>query len=113
LITDYQAIENALGNRMRNQDATIGGWLPRSMQLSIYRFGYDRGYMDLILDSIFIKSFKNFFLWADRQERRWADFVCVETTPSANIELHPEEQMALESDSESMVGSNRNREEVR
>jgi NADH:ubiquinone oxidoreductase subunit 5 (subunit L)/multisubunit Na+/H+ antiporter MnhA subunit len=113
LITDYQAIENALGNRMRNQDATIGGWLPRSMQLSIYRFGYDRGYMDLILDSIFIKSFKNFFLWADRQERRWADFVCGETTPSANIELHPEEQMALESDSESMVGSNRNREEVR
>lgn len=113
LITDYQAIENALGNRMSNQDATIGGWVPRSMRLSIYRFGFDRGYMDLILDSLFIKSFKNFFLWADRHERRWADFVCGDTPRSANIELHPEEQMALESDIESMIGANCNREEGR
>jgi NAD(P)H-quinone oxidoreductase subunit 5 len=114
LITDYQAIENALGNKMRKKGITTGGWLPRSMQISIYRFGYDRGYMDLILDSVFIKSFRNFFLWADHQERRWADFICGdEDHDTDRIDLHPEERLALETNAEPSTWSLHNQEETR
>ena len=114
LITDYQTIENALGNKMSKKGITTGGWLPRSMQISIYRFGYERGYMDLILDSVFIKSFRNFFLWADHQERRWADFICGdEDHDTDRIDLHPEERLALETNAEPSTWSLHNQEETR
>jgi NADH-quinone oxidoreductase subunit L len=114
LITDYQAIENALGNRVSRHNGTINAWLPRSWQTSIYRFGYDRGYMDLILDKLFIKPFARFFLWADRQERRWANFVCGEKNPASNpIELHPEERWSVEKNTDSTNGTLYTQEESR
>ena len=91
LLSDYHAMENAIGGRWSRQPSRFAGWLPKSFQLWIYRFGFERGYMDAILDNWIVGPFVAAFRWADRQERRWTDWLSAEPSrESDKSELHPE-----------------------
>jgi NAD(P)H-quinone oxidoreductase subunit 5 len=47
--------------------------------------------MDLILDSWIVEPFKLVFQWADRQERRWTDWLSREPSRESDaIEPHRE-----------------------
>ena len=84
-------MENAIGGRWSRQPSRFAGWLPKSFQLWIYRFGFERGYMDAILDNWIVGPFVAAFRWADRQERRWTDWLSAEPSrESDKTELHPE-----------------------
>lgn len=91
LISDYHAMENALGMRWNREPARWLTALPAGMQRWLYRFGFERGYMDALLDRYCIAPFLAIFLWADRQERRWTDWLSNEPSRESDLtELHPE-----------------------
>ncbi len=91
LLSDYHAMENAIGGRWNRQPSRVAKWIPKSLQLWVYRFGFERGYMDTILDNWIVWPFVAAFRWADRQERRWTDWLSSEPSrESDKTELHPE-----------------------
>jgi NAD(P)H-quinone oxidoreductase subunit 5 len=91
LLTDYHAIENALGSRLPESQDPIAKLLPASWKRWWFRFGYERGYMDVVLDTWLVRPFLAAFRWADRQERRWTDWLSHEPSrESDHVESHPE-----------------------
>lgn len=75
LITDYQVIENAIGGRAARLSPTTKNKFAWTLHVWLYRFGYERGFMDLTLVKLLIGPFRSFFEWADRQERKWNNFL--------------------------------------
>jgi len=91
LLKDYHAMENAIGMRLPDRKNKLGNFIPESIKRWWYRFGYERGYMDQILDSWIVEPFVAVFQWADRQERRWTDWLSTEPSrESDKTESHPE-----------------------
>jgi NADH:ubiquinone oxidoreductase subunit 5 (subunit L)/multisubunit Na+/H+ antiporter MnhA subunit len=91
LLSDYHAMENAIGGRWSREPSKFATWLPKGLQLWAYRFGFERGYMDAVLDNWIVRPFVTAFRWADRQERRWTDWLSTEPSrESDKTELHPE-----------------------
>jgi len=91
LLSDYHEMENAIGMRLPDSKDRMAGLLPIGLKRWWYRFGYERGYMDLILDSWIVEPFKLVFQWADRQERRWTDWLSREPSRESDaIEPHRE-----------------------
>ncbi len=75
LLKDYHQLENAIGARLSRESS---GWfraLPDTMRVWCYRFGFDRGFLDIWLDRTFVAPFLRVFRWADRMERRWLDWL--------------------------------------
>jgi NAD(P)H-quinone oxidoreductase subunit 5 len=75
LITDYQVIENAIGGRAARHSPTTKSKYAWMLRVWLYRFGYERGFMDLILDQMLISPFRRLLEWSDRQESKWANFL--------------------------------------
>jgi NAD(P)H-quinone oxidoreductase subunit 5 len=75
LITDYQVIENAIGGRAARHSPTTKSKYALMLRVWLYRFGYERGFMDLILDQMLISPFRRLLEWSDRQESKWANFL--------------------------------------
>lgn len=91
LLTDYHAMENAIGGSKSQQKSRWQGIVPIGVQRWVYRFGFERGYMDVILDRWGVEPFLAAFRWADRQERRWTDWLSKEPSRESDLtELHPE-----------------------
>jgi NAD(P)H-quinone oxidoreductase subunit 5 len=91
LLTDYHAIENALGTRLVGQAVSSRSTFSGKLTRWLYRFGYERGYMDALLDNYVIAVFVAVFQWSDRQERRWTDWLSNEPSRESDLaELHPE-----------------------
>lgn len=79
VIRDHHAIENALGDRMPRSHGgwlgAVGGWF--------YRLGLERGYLDAVLDRLFVRPFVFLFRGLDR----------LETRAAAAVNGHPAEPM--------------------
>jgi NADH:ubiquinone oxidoreductase subunit 5 (subunit L)/multisubunit Na+/H+ antiporter MnhA subunit len=91
LMADYHALENAIGTRLPTANSMTLSWLPKSWTQWWYRFGYERGFMDTILDTWFVEPFVQLFRRADRLERAWTDWLSQEPSrESDQDELHPE-----------------------
>ncbi len=91
LLTDYHAMENAIGDRWSYEPSRLITWMPTGVQRWLYRFSFERGFMDSLLDNYVIRPFLAIFRWADRQERRWTDWLSSEPSrESDRIEMHPE-----------------------
>jgi NADH:ubiquinone oxidoreductase subunit 5 (subunit L)/multisubunit Na+/H+ antiporter MnhA subunit len=92
LMSDYHAIENAIGSRVVLGTKPPGRILPESVKRWIYRFGFERGFMDAALDRFIIHPFLVAFEWADLQERRWTDWLSrAASRESDRTDLHPEQ----------------------
>lgn len=88
LLRDYQQLENAIG---AGTAAGTRGRSPGGRWQGLYHFGLERGYSDTLLDGWVVRPFRWAFSWADRQERRWTDWISGEPSrESDRIELHPE-----------------------
>ncbi|WP_153557063.1 proton-conducting transporter transmembrane domain-containing protein [Roseimaritima sediminicola] len=91
LLRDYNELENALGRRLPEGASPWTRHLPEGLQGWLYRFGFDRGFMDIALDKWAVGPFMNLFRWFDRIERRATNRLSSENhRQSDRIELHPE-----------------------
>lgn len=92
LLKDYSDLENKMGGRLVH-DAWAGArFLPSSVQRWCYRFGFDRGFMDIALEKWIAIPFAGLFSWCDRIERRITDGLSDEPSRDSDlVETHPEE----------------------
>lgn len=92
LLHDYHTLENAIGGHLQHGPASI--WqrmLPRHVRNWSYRFALERGYLDSLLNEYVVRSFQMIFVWCDRMERRWTDWLAGgHSRESDNVELHSE-----------------------
>lgn len=92
LLKDYHNLENAIGSRLSHAATPFGRMLPMGLHAWCYRFGYERGYLDSLLDAWFVDPFLRCFRWADSMERRWTDWISRQPSrESDKVEFHPEE----------------------
>lgn len=84
ILRDYHELGNALGeavsNRLPNNRETGSGFANWS-----YRFGLERGYLDVFWDLYLIRPFIQFFRRCDRIERAWINWLSG-VRPQANSE---------------------------
>ncbi|MEY3458502.1 MAG: hypothetical protein RL215_1659 [Planctomycetota bacterium] len=73
LLKDYNAMINALGDHHHNT-AKIGVPAP-AREARLYRFAFDRGRLDALLDESLLLPFTRTFLLFDSLERRWTNFL--------------------------------------
>ncbi|MFG0253670.1 MAG: proton-conducting transporter membrane subunit [Rhodopirellula sp. JB053] len=92
IIRDYEDIENQIGTRLEHDEWAGARLLPGMIQRWCYRFGFDRGFMDIALDKYIVGPFVRTMHWCDRQEQRITDWISREQSrESEDIDLHPEE----------------------
>ena len=75
LLKDYSILENALGDRLPDSRSPWERWWSPTVRATFYRFAWERGYLDSILDDFVVRPFVNIFKWSDRMERRWTTFL--------------------------------------
>lgn len=91
LLTDYHALENAIGERLPQNGSEVTRRIPSRWKWWLYRFGLERGYLEVMLDRFAVEPFLFAFRWADRQERAWTDWLSSEPSrESDQTPLHPE-----------------------
>ncbi|QDT05361.1 NADH-quinone oxidoreductase subunit 12 [Rubripirellula lacrimiformis] len=92
LLRDYQTMENALGSRLPASQSRFGTWVPVGVQRWCYRYGFDRGFMDIALDRWIVAPFMVLFQQFDVWERWTTDKISREPSRESDaIELHPED----------------------
>ncbi|WP_182866779.1 proton-conducting transporter transmembrane domain-containing protein [Rhodopirellula sp. JC639] len=92
LLRDYSDLENKIGTRLPRDTWVGAGFLPPGVQRWCYRFGFERGFMDIALDKWVVQPFVRFFRWCDSVERRATDALSSEASrESDQAELHPED----------------------
>ncbi len=90
LLRDYNELENRLGSRLPPRRSAIQ--LGAALEQWRYRFGFDRGFMDIALDKWIVRPFFRSFLWFDLIERKATDWISQESSrESDRAQRHPEE----------------------
>jgi NAD(P)H-quinone oxidoreductase subunit 5 len=69
LLKDYNSLINALGDP-EAAAAKLGVSAP-ARETRLYRFAFDRGNLDPLLDEYIVRPVAAALLWSDRMERRW------------------------------------------
>ena len=75
LLQDYQALENAIGERLPAYRGFRERFVPAGLRDWVYRLVLERAYLDAAIDTYIVRPFLRFFRWCDRLERRWTDFL--------------------------------------
>lgn len=93
LLKDYHNLENAIGTRLSHGRSSHGRLLPPSWSDWCYRFAFERGFLDTLLDKWIVAPFLLFFRWSDAWERRWTDWISQQPSRESDATpLHPETQ---------------------
>ena len=91
LLKDYSILENALGDHLPDSRSVWRRWLSPDIRARFYRFAWERGYLDSMLDDFVVRPFVNIFKWSDRMERRWTTFLSGTSGVEATSESEPSE----------------------
>jgi len=75
LLHDYKVLEDAIGGHMHESPSAISRVIPERWKRRWYLFFLERGYLDSILDQVFVRPFVVSFKAFDRWERRFTDFL--------------------------------------
>ncbi len=79
VLKDYQLLEDAMGlhiGDVRESDASN----PRTPPRGLFRFAFERGYLDAMLDRVVVGPFVSFFRWCDRVEHAVASMLSGESS---------------------------------
>jgi NADH-quinone oxidoreductase subunit L len=91
LLHDYHTIENAIGGRPPAEPGFIERMIPEPTRDRWFRFAFERGYLDAVLDLYLVGPFKRVFQWCDRSERGWTDWLSGgHSRVSDDVEVHSE-----------------------
>jgi NADH-quinone oxidoreductase subunit L len=74
LLRDYNLMINAIGDYLP-EGSVPGGPVSPTMKSRLYRFAFDRGNLDTMIDEYVVRPFVAVFAWSDRMERRWTTFL--------------------------------------
>jgi NADH-quinone oxidoreductase subunit L len=80
LLQDYRVLENAIGERLPRQTG-LARFAPAKVQVWLYRFALERGYLDAILTDYIARPFVLLFTACGKAERKWSTFLNGETSP--------------------------------
>ena len=75
LLQDYRLLENAIGDRLPQSARSRRRLLPHSLQIRLYRFAIERGYLDAMIDDYIVAPFMATFRFCDQQEQRWTAYL--------------------------------------
>lgn len=75
LLRDYRTIENAIGDHVVNTSPALVRQLPAGLQLRVFRFALERGYLDSLIQEWIVGPFDRMFRQFDRWERAWTDWL--------------------------------------
>lgn len=75
LLKDYHNLKNATGAHLQHDSNFFSNQIPAALQLRLYRFALERGYLDALLNEYAVRPFLGVFRWCDSQERRWTNFL--------------------------------------
>lgn len=75
LLHDYHVLENALDGHLPARSGWLGQLVPNAIQRWAYRFGLERGFLDELLNRLFVRPFIRCFRICDSFERRWTNFL--------------------------------------
>jgi NAD(P)H-quinone oxidoreductase subunit 5 len=90
LLTDYRALENAIGGRLARGPGLFVRLVPAGLRTWLYRFGLERGYLDAGLNAFVVAPVVRLFRWCDRMERRWTDFLSGQSSRESDlVRPHP------------------------
>ena len=93
LLKDYHNLENAIGTRLSHSHLPLANLVPDSLHQWCYRFGYERGFLDTMLDNWVVSPFLKIFQWSDQMERGWTDWISRQPSrESDEVKLHPESE---------------------
>jgi NAD(P)H-quinone oxidoreductase subunit 5 len=73
LLQDYRHMENAIGERLPRGTGLWVQYLPAWLQVWLFRWTLERGYLDSWLADYIVAPFVKLFRWFDRLERRATD----------------------------------------
>lgn len=82
LLKDYNAMINALGDHHAATAAKVGV-AAHAREVRLYRFAFDRGNLDPLLDEYLVNPIAAAFLWSDRMERRWTTWLAGSSEPQS------------------------------
>lgn len=74
LLRDYNSMINAIGAYLPER-STASGRVSPTLRSRLYRFAFDRGNLDSMLDEFVVRPFVQVFAWSDRMERRWTTWL--------------------------------------
>ena len=75
LLHDYHVLENALDGKLPAANMWLAKFIPKSIQQSVYRFALERGFLDEILNRLFVRPFIGCFRTFDSWERKWTNWL--------------------------------------
>ncbi len=75
LLHDYHVLENALDGHLPVFQGWVRRFVPPAIQRRFYRFALERGYLDELLNRVFVRPFVSCFRSFDLLERRWTNFL--------------------------------------
>lgn len=81
LLHERHQTEAAMGEHLTRTGAHLERRVPRPVQLWLYRFALQRGYLDAVILGRIVAPAANVFRFFDRMERRWGAFLAREGRP--------------------------------
>jgi NADH:ubiquinone oxidoreductase subunit 5 (subunit L)/multisubunit Na+/H+ antiporter MnhA subunit len=89
LLHDYHTLENAIGAHLTHTPSVWERIVPQHGRIWLYRFSFERGYLDAVLNEYVVRPFVLVFRWCDRIERRWTNLLSGgESRESDQVPLH-------------------------
>ena len=73
LLRDYNSMINAIGAYL--PEPVASGRVSPTLRSRLYRFAFERGNLDSVLDEYVVRPFVLTFEWSDRMERRWTTWL--------------------------------------
>jgi len=90
LLHDYHVLENALDSHLPQNQGWISRLVPKPIVGWFYRYALERGFLDELLDRIFVRPFIRCFQLFDSLERRWTDFLSGDDAQSGSAQSRDE-----------------------
>jgi len=93
ILQQHRSIENAVGGRLPPGTGVLSRLVPDGVRRWVYLWSLERGYLDAFLADYLVAPFLRLFVWCDRVERWWTDFLTGDASRESDaVELHPEEE---------------------
>jgi len=89
LLRDYTQLENAIGDHLSHAEPRSQAMLPARWNHRLYRFAYERGFLDALLDTYIIDPFFTILRACDAAERRWTDLLAGSHSRESDEVEHP------------------------
>uniref|UniRef100_A0A7C4QXY3 Oxidoreductase n=1 Tax=Schlesneria paludicola TaxID=360056 RepID=A0A7C4QXY3_9PLAN len=89
VLLDYGELENAIGGRLNAEANLASRRLSHPWRRRLYRFAFDRGHLDALLDDWCVRPLRAAMRWCDALERRWVAFLSRGEAHTATATGHP------------------------